>query len=258
MPLNYNTMHPIISTILDLVYAPICLGCRGAILPGDAVRLVCRLCRSRIRPIPEPACARCGAPLLRTGRLPEPTCSECRHWPPYLRAARSAALLHPPADRLVHQLKYRGWHALAEPLGAMMAELRLPPDVEEEARIVVPVPTTATRIRERGYNQAERLASVFAARTERELCHLLTRAGALSTQTVLQPAARGANVAGAFRVADGAARRIEGEHLLLIDDVLTTGATAAECARTLVDAGARCVSLITFARALDVRRLTTN
>jgi len=251
-------MHPLIAVVLDLVYAPICLGCRGAILPGDGVRLVCRRCRSRIRPIPDPACTRCGAPLLRTGRLPEPNCSECRHWPPFLRAARSAALLHPPADRLVHQLKYRGWHALAEPLGALMAKVPLPQDVAEEARLVVPVPTTATRLRERGYNQAERLAAVFTTLTGRRLAPVLTRAGAVATQTVLQPAARGANVAGAFRVVAGAARQIEGEHLLLVDDVLTTGATATECARTLVDAGARCVSLITFARALDVRRLTTN
>jgi predicted amidophosphoribosyltransferase len=65
-------------------------------------------------------------------------------------------------------------------------------------------------------------------------------------------------VAGAFRVAGRGDRQIIGEHLLLIDDVLTTGATAGECARALVDAGARCVSLITFARALDVRRLTTS
>lgn len=244
--------------LLDLIYAPICLACRGAILPGDAVRLICRRCRSRIRPLPDPACPRCGGPLLRTGRLPEPNCGECREWPPYLRSARSAALLHPPADLLVHHLKYRGWHALAEPLGTLMSRLRLPPDVEAEARIVVPVPTTGKRLRERGYNQAERLAAVYARETGRELAPALMRMGAGSTQTALQPAARGANVAGTFRVVEGAAPLIEGEHLLIIDDVLTTGATAIECARTLVEAGARCVSLITFARALDVRRLTTN
>jgi ComF family protein len=164
--------------------------------------------------------------------------------------------LHAPADQLVYQLKYRGWHALAEPMGEWMAKLRLPQDAEEEARFVVPVPTTTTRLRERGYNQAERLAITYARLTRRTLRPILERAGAATTQTVLQPAARGANVAGAFRVAKRGARQIEGEHLILIDDVLTTGATARECARALVDAGARCVSLITFARALDVRRLT--
>lgn len=251
-------MHQLLSTILDLIYAPICLGCRGPILSGDTVRLVCRLCRTRIKPIPEPSCGRCGAPSLDTGRLPEPTCGECRGWPPSLRSARSACLLHPPADQLVYQLKYRGWHALAEPMAELMAKLKLPRDAEEEAHLVVPVPTTSTRLRERGYNQAERLAARYARSTRRTLHPVLVRDGAASTQTVLQPAARKANVAGAFRVAEDAARQIEGEHLILIDDVLTTGATARECTRALVDAGARCVSLITFARALDVRRLTTN
>jgi ComF family protein len=165
--------------------------------------------------------------------------------------------LHPPADRLVHQLKYRGWHALAEPMAAHMATLTLPPDVEEEAHLVVPVPTTAARMRERGYNQAERLAAAYARRCGLTLRPLLERASAATTQTVLQPAARGANVAGAFRIRAGAAPEVAGAHLLLIDDVLTTGATAVECTRTLVAAGARCVSVITFARALDARRLTT-
>lgn len=244
-------------SLLDLIFAPICLGCHGPIAPGDGARLVCRRCRARLRPPPEPCCHRCGAPTLRTGRYPEPTCGECKNWPAALRAARAACLLHPPADRLVHQLKYRGWHALAHPLGERMARLALPRDAEEEARIVVPVPTTTTRLRERGYNQAERLAASYARHTHRALRPLLARTGAATTQTVLQPVARGANVAGAFRVVEQGARLLRGEHLILIDDVLTTGATAIACTRALVEAGARCVTLITFARALDARRLTT-
>lgn len=249
-------MANLLSSLLDLVFAPVCLGCGGAIAPGDPARLVCRLCRSRLHPLPQPGCPRCGAPRLLTGRSAEPTCGECGQWPPALRAARSACLLHPPGDRLVHQLKYRGWQALAEPMAERMAALPLPADVDEEARIVVPVPTTAARRRERGYNQAELIARAFARRTGRELRLLLERTSAATTQTVLQPAARGANVAGAFRVTSLGAENVVGAHLLLVDDVLTTGATAAECARSLVAAGARCTSVITFARALDARRLT--
>ncbi|HEX7049626.1 MAG TPA: ComF family protein [Longimicrobiales bacterium] len=250
-------MNALLSALLDLVFAPVCLGCDGAIAPADSVRLVCRRCRSLLRALPEPACARCGAPRLRTGRLPEPTCGECRDWPPSLRAARSACVLHPPGDRLVHRLKYHGWRALAGFMAERMAALELPWDVREEAALVVPVPTTRTRLRERGYNQAGLLAEALAQRTGREARPLLERTGARTTQTALQPAARGANVAGAFRIAGTeAAREVRGAHLLLVDDVLTTGATAAECTRTLVSAGARCVSVITFARALDARRLT--
>lgn len=183
-------------------------------------------------------------------------CIECVRWPPAVRGARSAVLLAPPADVLVHQLKYRGWRALAEPLGRRMAALDLPRDAHEEARLCVPVPTTAARLRVRGYNQALLIAESFARHTGRAVAPLLQRTIARDTQTHLQPAARAANVAGAFRVRTGAESLLHGAHVLLVDDVLTTGATAGECAATLVAAGARCATVVTFARALDARRLT--
>lgn len=244
----------ILASLLDLVFAPVCLACAGAIAAGDPKRLICGRCRSRVRPPRPPVCARCGAPLLRTGRVSGPLCGECDRWPAALRAARSACLLEPPADRIVHQLKYRGWHALAEPVADRMAAVALPPDVEEETALAVPVPTTPARRRQRGYNQAELLARAYARRTRRRAKLLLERTTGTATQTALQPAARQANVAGAFRVARGMERHVVGAHLLLVDDVLTTGATAAECTRTLVAAGARTASVITFARALEARR----
>lgn len=170
-------------------------------------------------------------------------------WPPALRAARSACLLHHPADALVHQLKYRGWKALGSFMAGRMARVPLPPDVAAETRRVVPVPTTGTRLRERGYNQAEVLATALARATGRTLLRALRRAPGAGSQTNLQPVARLANVAGAFRPVDAALNEIAGEHLLLVDDVLTTGATVVACAETLLAAGARCVSVLTFARA---------
>lgn len=166
-----------------------------------------------------------------------------------LRAARSAYLLKAPASTLVHQLKYRGWHGLAWEMGGRMARVRLPPDARREAWLVVPVPTTRIRIRERGYNQAEALARALADRSGRTVICALERGGGASSQTTLQPAARRANVAGAFRPVTGMEPDIAGEHLLLVDDVLTTGATVTECAVALVEAGARCVSVVSFARA---------
>jgi ComF family protein len=248
-------MHPLAAAALDLVLAPICLGCDRRIATADRVRLICRRCRVMLRPLPEPACSRCGAPFLRTGRAHEVPCGECRHWPPTLRAARAAVLLAPPGDALVHQLKYRGWRALAEPMGAIMARVPLPQDVHDEARLCVPVPTTSRRLRTRGYNQAALLAQAFADHARLDFADLLVRHGAAGTQTALQPAARGANVAGAFRTRPDAGPRVDGEHVLLIDDVLTTGATAIECTNALVHAGARCVTLVSFARALGTRRL---
>lgn len=243
----------ILAGIRDLVLSPRCLGCGQA--AGEGGALVCGRCRSRLAPPPPPLCPRCGFPLLRTGRAPTPTCQECREWPVGLRSARSACLLREPADALIYQLKYRGWQRLAEPMGGRMAGTPVPDDVSREARLVIPVPTTPLRLRERGYNQAEALARAFARRTGRTVICSLQRTVGTSSQIALQPAARVANVAGAFGLKAGAAEEIAGEHVLLVDDVLTTGATVTACAGVLVDAGARCVSVLTFARATGRLRL---
>jgi ComF family protein len=168
--------------------------------------------------------------------------------------ARSACLLAPPADRLVHQLKYRGWRALAPILANCMADCAGPLDAHEPA-LCTPVPTTAARMRQRGYNQAGLLACALARATARSYADVLARTRASGSQTALQPVARRANVAGAFAVAAGFEEHLSGAHVILVDDVLTTGATAAECARTLSAAGVCCIRLVTFARALDARRL---
>ncbi len=240
-----------LDALLDLVFAPVCLGCEKPIATGDSARLVCRACRSRLRTPEPPLCPRCGAPARLTGVEAGATCRECAHWPPAIRAARAACLLQAPADRLVHELKYRGWRALAGSMGEVMSRVRLPEDTQREASVVVPVPTTRKRRRSRGYNQAEELARAFAFRTGRRCLPLLVRRGESGTQTSLQPLERAANVAGAFTLDDGARPHAQAQHLLLVDDVMTTGATAGECARALVEqGGARCVSVVTFARAI--------
>lgn len=238
----------LIHGLLDLVFAPRCLGCGGG-TGGGARNLVCGRCRSRLVPPPAPLCPRCGFPRLSTGRNPGPVCPECADWPPGLRSARSACLLRDPASALVHQLKYRGWRRVSEVMADRMASVALPPDARSEAALVVPVPTTDTRIRERGYNQADILARAVAERTGRTVTPVLRRGSAARSQINLQPAARLANVAGAFVPAAERILEVAGEHLLLVDDVLTTGATVSACAETLIDAGARCVSVLTFARA---------
>jgi ComF family protein len=249
--------HPprmsLLSGVLQLVFAPRCLGCSGA--TADARQLVCGRCRSRLVAPPPPLCPRCGFPRLRTGRIHGPTCQECQDWPPGLRAARAACLLRSPADTLVHELKYRGWRGLAPLMGQRMGSIALPVDVDREGRLVIPVPTTERRLRERGYNQAELLARAFARATDRTAICALRRGPGASSQTALQPVARLANVAGAFAPEHEATADIAGEHVVLVDDVLTTGATVTACTDALVAAGARCVSVITFARAVGRLRL---
>lgn len=150
----------------------------------------------------------------------------------------------------MQSLKYNGWKALAAPMAERMAAVALPEETREEATFIVHVPTTAARRRQRGYDQAKLLADAFARCTGRSVRAALVRSGERGSQTALQPIARAANVAGGFRVDRTEATGLAGAHVLLVDDVLTTGATAIECAATLVAAGVRCVSVVTFARAL--------
>jgi ComF family protein len=238
--------------VLDLVYAPICVACGAAISPALDERLVCGRCWSLCLPIPLPRCRRCWHPLRRTAE-PGAVCTECESLPPALRVVRSAFVLSETSRSLVHALKYRGWHALGRAMGRRMARLDVPQDVRDEARLVVPVPIGRARLRERGYNQAERLADGVAAHLGLALRPtLLQRSRFTGSQTALHPTERRANVAGAFRVDAGERESITGEHVLLVDDVWTTGATALECTSALLAAGARAVSVLTFARALPV------
>jgi ComF family protein len=235
---------------LDLVFAPVCTVCASPIPSTAKQRLVCSPCWSRMRPIPDPRCPRCWTPRL-TGAAADAGCATCKELPGSIRVVRSAYVMSGPARELEHALKYRGWHAIAELMAERMALLSLPDDVVDEASIVVPVPTTPARLRERGYNQAELIARSFARRTGRELqADRLRRGRSAKSQTALHPSERRANVAGAFSASPAARAGMSGEHVLLIDDVWTTGATAIECAQTLLRGGVRAVSVVTFARAL--------
>lgn len=212
-----------------------CITCGEHVGADDP--LVCALCQSRWRRLPEPLCPRCGQPR---GRDPDP-CRFCASWPLALDGARSAVWLDGGARRAVHALKYEGWWRLAEVPAIPMARLGL---VTNET-VLVPIPLNRARARRRGYNQAEALARALAARTGATIApDALARTRATPTQTALTPEARRANVAGAF-----AAGVVRGARVVLVDDVLTTGATLGEAAVTLAEAGAASVHAITFARA---------
>jgi ComF family protein len=131
-----------------------------------------------------------------------------------------------------------------------MARLHWPPDVIEERRALIPVPLSQTRMRERGYNQSERLAAGLAPLWNLPAwTDILLRTRATKSQTALTPAERKTNVAGAFLVAPEKSQQIRGAHLVIIDDVMTTAATLNACAAALYEAGARTISYVTFGRA---------
>lgn len=233
-----------------LLLPPRCLGCRGPV-PVESEALVCAGCRGRFLEAPWPRCPRCHFPR-GTGRVESEDCLACRDWPPALVAARWAVVLEPPADALVHGLKYEGWRRLAAPMARRMSRISRPsPGVGSP--LVVPVPTTRARRRKRGYNQARLLAEAYAADRGEPLALLLERRQDRArqvTQVSLHPDERRANVREAFRVRPGTEASCRDRWVVLVDDVLTTGATAGAAAETLERAGCTGVVVVTFARAL--------
>jgi ComF family protein len=226
---------------LDVLLPRDCSAC-AAPLPLGHARIVCDACWRTFRMPVDTLCARCGIPLPLAS-----TCTACVVHPPAYDLARSLGLylahgggLNPLA-RAVRALKFHGHRGVATALGAPLARLVPLP----RAGIVVPVPLHPSRLRERGYNQAAILARAVGrcARLPTRLRGLVRRRPTPS-QAHLDAAARRANLAGAFtaRVPFG------GADVVLVDDVLTTGATADACARALRAAGAAQIVVLTVGR----------
>ncbi len=216
--------------LLDLLYPPRCAAC------GEAGEPFCASCAEALVS-PGEGCPRCGRP----GRAA--TCGACLLHPPSFEAVQAGGLFGGPLADAIHALKYADRPALARPLGRWLADrVSLPPGA-----MVVAVPLGRRRRLTRGYDQAGRLAEQLARATGApRLAGALRRVRETPPQVGRSRAARAANVAGAF-AADP--RRVAGRELVLVDDVVTTGATADAAARALLAAGARRVTVVALARA---------
>jgi len=222
-----------------------CLGCERA-QPHSRTdaQVLCDTCRLEMRAIAPPRCERCGQ---TRDRWEGESCGFCKDWPPALSWAASAVWYDQgPARRLVQALKYGGWRVAAEPMADVT--MRILGTRLREACLLVPIPLGRQRQRERGHNQAEVLARAIAQRSGLRVADLLGRTRETRSQTALDPRERRENVAGAFEVS-GVGGRVSGERLVLIDDVLTTGATLVAAAEALATSGAVEVGAVTFARA---------
>jgi ComF family protein len=231
-------------SLADLLLPICCVVCER-LVPSMEKGIVCGHCWSRVRELAHPRCERCGHPLGRYG------CQWCEYLPPFVRAARSFCWVTPGVGgKIVHSLKYAGWRDVAPPIAGRLARLSWPLDVVEERAALVPVPLAPSRERERGYNQSELIAASLGSIWNIPLWNdALVRSRATRTQTELTPGERLSNVAGAFRVRDSALVKIRGAHIVLVDDVVTTGATLAACASALFESGSRIISYVTFGRA---------
>jgi ComF family protein len=232
------------AALADLFFPRSCVSCER-LLDAGGRDLVCGRCWARVHDLPYPRCDRCGHPLAREH------CAWCPLLPPFVRAARSVCWIPgETAGAIVHALKYRGWRGVAEGMATRMARLAWPSDVVSERTALVPVPLAATRERERGYNQSTLLAYALGARWRVPVWpRCVERTRRTSTQTRLTREERRRNVSGAFGVPLDAQSSLRGAHVVLVDDVITTGATLGACAGALFDAGARIISIVTFGRA---------
>jgi len=233
---------------LDLVFPALCPVCQ-ATLGARRHDPLCGGCWDAIRRLGPPACERCGLPFLtlRPAFAPAGLCGGCAQERPAWDWACAAAEYEGAARDALHAFKFHGKRALARPLAALLLEQWGPALAAAGLDALVPVPLGRARERERGFNQAalvaERLAGTLGVPLRPRW---LVRARATQPQSDLGAAERRANVRGAF-AADTA---VAGRHVVIVDDVLTTGATAAECARMLRAAGAARVGVLTVARVL--------
>ncbi len=226
-----------LAALIDLVFPPACVACASAL---NATAYFCDRCSEDVERLPAPRCMTCAEP----GDFPGNACDRCRRSPPSFDRA-FAPFVHVGAmARAVHQLKYEDHPELSRPLASLLGD-EAKEFLHSAPGVVCAIPLHTARLHERRFDQAALLARELARETGRELRpHLLRRTRETERQVGLSEEDRQANVTGAFL-----AQEPVPPALLLIDDVLTTGATARAAAEVLKRAGAKRVEVLTLARA---------
>jgi ComF family protein len=233
----------------DVALPPLCPACRG--LVGDGGGL-CAACWSQLSFIARPYCERLGTPF---GYDPGPgvLSSEAVDDPPAFARARAAVRYDDIASALVHALKYGDRLDLAPAMGRWMAQAGR--ELTDGADALVPVPLHWRRLWARRFNQAAALAQeVSKASGVPVVDTALRRMRSTPQQVGLDRSDRADNVQGAFAVPDERTPAVAGKRLVLVDDVLTSGATVGACTRALLRAGAAQVDVLVFARVVDTLR----
>jgi len=219
---------------VDWLYPPTCGGC------GESGERWCTTCNEVTRLIHPPFCCQCGRQLNAGDK-----CYFCDNQPPTYVSMRSWAVYEGSLRNAIQRLKYKGDVALGDVLAVPLSDILL--EEEWDVDLVTPVPMERKRVAERGYNQAALLALPLALKMKLTYRpQALKKVRVIVSQVGLSLEDRLKNVRGAFRADD---KIVHGKSVLVVDDVVTSGATINECAEALMNAGARCVFGITLARA---------
>jgi ComF family protein len=252
----------------DAVFPVRCLECRDFIpgIPGEGAGeeggspgadallrpFFCAACLKGVMPLEPPLCPRCG--VMFKGRVGDDhLCGRCREQPPGFLKARAAFVYDRSLVDVIHCFKYKEKQQLAVPLGQLLQRAFGRYWGDERVDAILPVPLHGRRLRSRGFNQSELLVRAWkngpaGAQAPPLVAGVLRRVRATASQAGRGRREREVNIRGAFAV-----RRpetIAGRHLLLVDDVVTTGATAAEAARVLLKSGAARVDVLALARVI--------
>ena len=236
--------------VVDVITPPQCLCCEASVTRAASV---CVSCWGKFKFLDHPVCDVLGIPFPYDPGEGIVSAAALANPPPWNRA-RGAVIFDDQAKILVHNLKYRDRHEAGLLMARLMA--RAGRDILEEAHCVVPVPLHPRRLFQRRFNQAALLAQWITAASARPYApEILIRAKATRQQVGLDAAQRMRNVKGAFKVPFEQEGRVRGNTIVLVDDVRTTGATVQACAQALKKAGARNISVLTFAIVNEPMRL---
>lgn len=243
-------------TLLDMVFPPRCFGCDKDMFAGEK-SYICEECLKNISYVGENKCLRCGSALGPFADTSSRDCARCRSVKVMFDSASHAAKFEGVIKELIHRFKYNNADFLAQPLAEILinylsacnaqAGLNLN-DLKKDVDVVVPVPLFWWRRFKRGFNQSELLAKSIGRHLQLPVStNNLYRTRNTVPQTRLSRSQRQQNMRGAFAIkkAEGFGKR----RVLLIDDVLTTGVTASECARAIKAAGGKKVHVLTIAGA---------
>jgi ComF family protein len=240
-----------LDALASVVFPAPCCICGETLLSASRIP-ICEACLNSFLPITEPMCQCCGRPFISpvAAQAIRPLCRLCRAEKYAFQRARSYAIYNDPLVSAITLLKYEEVTRLGDWFAARLAEVVARAGKDLGADVVVPVPLHPDRERERGYNQAELIARPLARLLRLKLGpYLLVRTQPRPPQLLLSRAQRWESVRGAYATWQGV--RVDKLRVLLVDDVLTTGATLDACARVLLKAGAASVFGLTVARVVS-------